>query len=52
MAVLKGSKHKEYVRYATHCLNMAASTNDQSHVASTAKWRLNGSNSLTLFCIH
>jgi hypothetical protein len=29
MAVLKGSKHKEYARYATHCLNMAASTKDQ-----------------------
>jgi hypothetical protein len=26
MAVSKNDKHKEYARYATHCLNMVAST--------------------------
>jgi hypothetical protein len=28
MAVPKNDKHKEYARYATHCLNMAASMKD------------------------
>jgi hypothetical protein len=29
MAVPKIGKHKDYVRYAEHCLNMVASTKDQ-----------------------
>jgi hypothetical protein len=29
MAVPKNDKHKEYVHYAEHCLNMVASTSDQ-----------------------
>ena len=30
MAVPKSDKHKEYARYAEHCLNMVASTKDQA----------------------
>ena len=29
MAISKNEKHKEYARYAAHCLNMVAATNDQ-----------------------
>jgi hypothetical protein len=29
MAILKSDKHKDYVRYAEHCLNMVAATRDQ-----------------------
>jgi hypothetical protein len=30
MAVHKNEKHKEYARYAAHCLNMVAGTKDQA----------------------
>ncbi len=29
MATPKNHKHKEYARYAEHCLNLVASTKDQ-----------------------
>jgi hypothetical protein len=29
LSVLKDNKHKEYARYAMHCLNMVAGTKDQ-----------------------
>jgi len=29
MAIPKIGKHKEYARYAAHCLNLVASTKDQ-----------------------
>jgi hypothetical protein len=29
MAISKSNKHKEYARYAGHCLNMVAATKDQ-----------------------
>jgi hypothetical protein len=29
MAIPKNGKHKEYARYAAHCLNLVASTRDQ-----------------------
>ena len=29
MTVQKGEKHKEYARYAAHCLNMLTITKDQ-----------------------
>jgi hypothetical protein len=29
MATAKSEKHKEYVRYATHCLNMVTAAKDQ-----------------------
>jgi hypothetical protein len=29
MAIPKGEKHKEYARYAAHCLNMMTITKDQ-----------------------
>jgi len=29
MTVPKSGKHKEYARYAEHCLNMVAATRDQ-----------------------
>jgi hypothetical protein len=29
MPVLQSNKHKEYARYAEHCLNMVAATKDQ-----------------------
>ena len=29
MAVQKNNKHKEYARYAMHCLNMVSGTKDQ-----------------------
>jgi hypothetical protein len=29
MAIHIGGKHKEYVRYAEHCLNMIGTTQDQ-----------------------
>ena len=29
MAVSKNDKHKEYAKYAAHCLNMAATIEDQ-----------------------
>jgi hypothetical protein len=29
MAILKNDKHKEYTRFATHCLEMVTITRDQ-----------------------
>jgi hypothetical protein len=29
MAILKSDKHKEYARYAAHCLNMVTVAKDQ-----------------------
>jgi hypothetical protein len=29
MAIFKSDKHKEYVRYAEHCLEMIGTTKDQ-----------------------
>ncbi|MGA8499176.1 MAG: hypothetical protein WB764_27105 [Xanthobacteraceae bacterium] len=29
MPIPKNDKHKEYARYAAHCLNMVAATKDQ-----------------------
>jgi len=31
MAIPKYDKHKDYVRYATHCLNLAPSIKDQDN---------------------
>jgi hypothetical protein len=33
MATSKGDKHKEYVRYAAHCLNLVPATKDQEACA-------------------
>ena len=30
MPIRKSNKHKEYARYAAHCLNMLAATKDQA----------------------
>ena len=30
MAILNKDKHKEYIRFATHCLEMVARTRDQA----------------------
>jgi hypothetical protein len=42
MAVLTNDKHKEYSRYAAHCLQMAAVAKDQEmHIVQremTAEW--------------
>jgi hypothetical protein len=43
MAILKHDKHKEYSRYAAHCLNMITAAKDQDTLAPfNAKWRPNG----------
>jgi DNA primase len=42
MRLLKDNTHKEYARYATHCLNMVASTKDHNlrciNRAMAAEW--------------
>jgi hypothetical protein len=42
MAIAKNDTHKDYTRYAAHCLNMIPATKDQTPAPSTARWQPNG----------
>ena len=42
MADANNSKHKDYARYAAHCLNLVPRSKISKIVPLTAKWRLNG----------
>jgi hypothetical protein len=42
MAIPKNNTHKDYVRYAAHCLDMVPATKDQDDRSINAKRRPNG----------
>ena len=53
MAILKNEKHKEYTRFAAHCLEMVTVTRDQESLGPfNAKWLPNGCSWRMLFFVH
>jgi hypothetical protein len=52
MAILKNDKHKEYTRFAAHCLEMVTITREQESGPFNAKWLPNGCGWRMLFFVH